>query len=702
MKQIRILFFHSILAFSTLFSVNGQSLEKWFPKEDLMKIGVYYYPEQWPEKQWSRDFQNMAKQGFQFTHIGEFAWTFMEPEEGKFDFKWLDEAINLASKNGLKVILCTPSAAPPVWLSEKYPETLVQNVEGTTMVHGSRTHCSWSSPKYRELVEKVNQELAKRYGKDKRIWGWQIDNEPSHYSAEYDYSAPVKTRFIEWLKVKYSTIDKLNESWGTSFWSIRYQNFEQIRIPNSRELPQPANPHAVLDYRRFTAAECAGFVSFQAKTLRKFVSDEQWITTNYMGSHNPNDPFLNKDLDFLTLTSYPVAGFAVGFGNEGFRINEPSALGQPLDYFRSIKGKTGVMELQPGQVNWGRYNPQPFPGAVRLWLYQSFGAGSAFVCAYRYRQPRFGGEQYHYGMVGPDGVTPSPGGLEYQQTIKEMAELKKSFKPEKEMPLRLKSMKTGILFKKDNIWDMNYQRQTSQWNPNLHVTKYYEALRALQAPVDFLEESSDFSEYPFLVAPAYQLVDQKLISKLTKYVQKGGNLILSCRFGQKDNNAQLWEGPFQEPLKKLAGIQVKFFDVLPDDKYGKVTYGGRNFEWNNWGEVLEPETTSTVLATYIDQYYKKGAAAVEKKLGKGTITYIGVETESFKMERELMKTLYGKVTGQTPDELADGLEVSYRDGLWVGMNFHSTENRTVNIPSSAKILLGERELKPCGVVVWTE
>jgi beta-galactosidase len=691
-----------LLLFLWMQDAGSQSLEKWFPKEDWMKIGVYYYPEQWPRKQWSRDFQNMSKQGFEFTHLAEFAWANLEPEEGKFDFEWLDEAINLAAKNNLKVILCTPSAAPPIWLTEKYPEVLMQNAEGVTQVHGSRTHASWSSMKYRELVDKVVSALAKKYGQDKRIWGWQIDNEPSHYSAEYDYSPAARARFIEWLRKKYKSIDKLNEVWGNAFWSIRYQTFEQIRIPNSRELPQLPSPHSMLDYKRFSAAECADFVSAQAKTLRNFISKDQWVTTNYMGFHLPNDPFLNKDLDFIATTSYPVAGFAVGFGPEGFRINDPAALGQPLDYFRSIKGITGVMELQPGQVNWGRYNPQPLPGAVRLWLYQSFGSGAGFVCSYRYRQPLSGGEQYHYGMVGPDGVTPSVGGLEYQQTIKEIKELRKSVKPTSGLPERLKAIKTGILYSRDNTWEMNFQKQTHQWNPTYHVTRYYETIRSLQAPVDFLDESADFSAYPFLVVPAYQLVDEDLNSKLLRYVEKGGNLVLSCRYGQKDKDAHLWEAPFQAPLKKLAGLQVRFFDVLPDERYGKVSCLGKNYEWNNWGEVLDPEPGTQVLAQYLDQFYKNAAAVCQRKQGKGTVTYIGVDSESFRLETEVLKQVYSKGANRVVEELPSGLDVRYRDGLWVGLNFHSSETRTVPIPSNAKILLGEKDLKPCGVVIWTE
>jgi len=679
----------------------AQTLEKWFPKEDLMKLGVYYYPEQWPRKQWDRDVKNIASMGFQFTHYAEFAWTFMEPEEGKFEFGWLDEAVDLAAKNGLKVIMCTPSAAPPIWLTEKYPETLIQNVDGLVQQHGSREHCSWSSMKYRALNEKIILEMAKRYGNDKRIWGWQIDNEPSHYSVE-DYSAVARARFIEWLKVKYTNIDKLNETWGTSFWSIRYQNFEQIRIPNSNEIPQQANPHAMLDFRRFNAAECADFISFQAKILKQKVSKDQWVTTNFMGQHIPNDPFLNKDLDFVTFTSYPVAGYAVGFGENGYRVNSPSFNGFPHDYFRSIKGTTAIMELQPGQVNWGKYNPQPLPGAVRLWLYQAFGQGSAFVCAYRYRQPLFGGEQYHYGMTTPDGVTPSPGAKEYIQTIKEIAELKAKFKPAKEYPAQLTLSKTAILYNRDNIWETNYQRQSYQWNAQFHITKYYDALRSLQVPVDFIEENADFSKYSFLIVPAYQLVDEALVAKLQKFAEKGGQLIITCRFAQKDKNAHLWEAQFQAPLKKLAGVNVRFFDMLPEDRYGKVAYQGKNYEWNNWAEILDNEPGTNTIATYFDQYYKTSSAISQKKSGKGSVTYIGVETDAFKLEKSVIKDIYEKALSRPLEELPDGLDINYRDGLWVATNFHSSENRKVSLSPKAKILLGEVDLKPCGVLVWTE
>jgi len=173
--------------------------ETYFQKKDLMTIGTYYYPEHWPQNQWSKDIKKMGELGFEFTHFGEFAWTFIEPSEGKFDFVWLDQAVALAAQNGIKVIMCTSSPTPPAWLAQQHPEILMVNDEGRTMQHGSRQQISWSSPVYRNYVAKMVEALAKHYANDQRIWGWQLDNEPSHY-GQYDYSDAAQESFKKWLQ----------------------------------------------------------------------------------------------------------------------------------------------------------------------------------------------------------------------------------------------------------------------------------------------------------------------------------------------------------------------------------------------------------------------------------------------------------------------------------------------------------------------
>ena len=201
----------------------------------MMTIGVYYYPEAWPPEQWERDIANIKRFGFEFIHVGEFAWTFMEPEEGQFDFAWLDRVVELAKKHGLKVIMCTPTPTPPIWLVQKHPEVLMVDDAGRTMVHGTRQHATWSSDVYRSYVAKIVTELGRHFGNNLNVWGWQLDNELSHYGRNYDYSEFSQQKFRQWLKAKYGSIENLNRDWGTAFWSQRYQNFDQIRMPNERE-----------------------------------------------------------------------------------------------------------------------------------------------------------------------------------------------------------------------------------------------------------------------------------------------------------------------------------------------------------------------------------------------------------------------------------------------------------------------------------
>jgi beta-galactosidase len=235
----------------------------------MMTIGAYYYPEAWPENQWARDMANMRKMGMEFVHMGDFAWAFMEPEEGKYQFDWLEKNVALAAQNGLKVILCTPTAAPPVWLARKHPEALMVDATGRRMNHGGRTQGDWSSPVFRDYAAKITTELAKRFGNDKRVWGWQLDNELSHYEKQYSYSQGATLSFRGWLRAKYVTIDKLNADWGTAFWSMVYQNFDQIEIPNQLEHPALPNPHAQLDFSRWFAEDAADYLRMQAGLLRK-------------------------------------------------------------------------------------------------------------------------------------------------------------------------------------------------------------------------------------------------------------------------------------------------------------------------------------------------------------------------------------------------------------------------------------------------
>jgi len=553
--------------------------KEFFDPARLSELGVYYYPEHWEESQWERDIAKIKELGFTFIHYGEFAWAMFEPEEGIYDFAWMDRAVALADKYDLKVIMCTPIATPPVWLTRKYPEILIQREDGTTWDHGARQHPSSSSDLFREYALKMTEKLAEHYGNDSRIWGWQLDNEPR---TALDYNEGSHKRFRIWLKNKYGTIENLNKAWGTAFWSQVYSDWDQINVPQMNGLF--TNNHMILDFQIFSSDEIASFLDEQAAMIRKYNGGEQWITTNLIPAYEEGHMRKMDELDFHVYTRYMVYGENFGIGRKGYRLGHVERIAMANDFFRPIDGVYGVMELQPGQVNWGQINPQPLPGAMRLWLWHVFAGESKFICTYRFRQPIYGTELYHYGIVGPDGVTVSNGGEEYRQFAEELEILRKNYDPEKTSNSKdYEARRTAILYNYENTLGMEHNKQTTEWNTLGHIEKYYNALKKFNAPVDIIDEREDFSKYNVMVAPAYQQINRELVGRWEEYVENGGNLVLTVRSGHKNRNAQLWEAPFGEPIYNLIGAKIDFYDLLLPHTPDNVVFDGKKYEWVSWG-----------------------------------------------------------------------------------------------------------------------
>lgn len=665
----------------------------WFNDKDLTLTGAYYYPEHWDESQWERDLKQMHELGFEFTHFAEFAWAQLEPQEGVYDFSWLDRAVALAAKYDLKVVMCTSTATPPVWLSRKYPEILLKSEDGTVQDHGARQHASFASPVYRKLAYRMIEELARHYGNDSRIIGWQLDNEPA---VQFDYNQAAEEAFREFLKEKYHhNIQELNAAWGTAFWSEVYSRFEEITLPKTAQMFM--NHHQILDYRRFAAKQTNDFLNEQCRLIKKYAKN-QWVTTNYIPDYDKGHIGGSKDLDFVSYTRYMVYGDNEGIGRRGYRVGNPLRIAMANDFFRPVNGTYGVMELQPGQVNWGSINPQPLPGAVRLWLWSVFAGGSDFICTYRYRQPLYGTEQYHYGIVGTDGVTVTPGGREYEQFMKEIRSLRKDYRPKEDKPETYLKRKTAILWNPENYWSIDRQKQNATWNTFAHVDKYYRTLKSYAAPVDFISEEKDFSQYPVMIVPAYQLADKELVARWKKYVEEGGNLVLTCRTAQKDRFGRLPEAPFGSMIDELTGNHMEFYDLLLPQDPGQVKMDGKVYTWNTWGEILQPGASNEVWATYTNEFYEGKPAVTFRKLGKGSVTYIGVDSSDGALERQVLDKLYSRLQIEVMN-LPYGVTMEYRNGLGIVLNY-SDQPYQFALPQGAKVLIGTPDIATAGVLVF--
>ncbi|SFA40983.1 beta-galactosidase [Pedobacter suwonensis] len=677
--------------------VKSQTAGAYFPEKDLITTGIYYYPEHWKENQWERDIKKISEMGYEFVHLAEFAWFKMEPEEGHFDFAWLDKVVNLCAKYKLKVVMCTPSATTPAWMRVNYPETFIMDGHYIRAEHGTRGLGSIVNSKYRLFVQKIVNEMAKRYGKNKNITGWQLDNEPD---AKPDYSLSSQEAFRQWLKNKYKTINALNDAWGTAFWSQWYNSFDQVMIHNTSLVGWWGNnPHALLDFKRYCADTQAEFLDFQAGLLRESISKAQYVTTNYTAVSTGADPGRTKKVDFAAYTAYPNGG-SDNIGETGFRLGDSRVLLFASAYYQQLGGLSGVMEIQPGPVNWGSYNPLLLPGTVRMWLYHSFATGGKLACSYRFRQILYGAEQYHSGVVQTDGTTPSPGGEEYIQFNKEIKQLRKLYKSGAKMPEKLAKRSTAILWNLENYWSIDRQKQTSQWDTWGYPVKFMEIAKSLGAPVDVINETADFSKFKVLIVPAYEMADAVLIKKWQNYVAKGGHLVITCRTATKNRMGHFWEEQTAAPITDLIGAEILSTDMLSSHNKGDVQIASKHYNWNSWADLLQARSNSTVVGTYQNQFYKGKPAVVKRNIEKGTVTYIGVATTDFELEKDILANAYTDA-GATTENYPKGIYVYWRDGYYFAVNYSSADY-TFNLPKTAQLIIGKKTLEPAGVIVWTE
>jgi beta-galactosidase len=276
--------------------------------------------------------------------------------------------------------------------------------------------------------------------------------------------------------------------------------------------------------------------------------------------------------------------------------------------------------------------------------------------------------------------------------------LRQNYRPEAAVPAAYAARRTAILTSFDSRWDIENHKQTVRWDTMDHALKYYRALKELGCPTDVITEDKDFGAYPFLVVPADQLVDAALVGRWRTYAENGGHLILTCRTGEKDRRGHLWEGPWAQPILGLIGAKIKFYDDLPAPYVAHVSSGGKTYPWASWGEVLAPDPGTEPLAHYSDQYYAGGVAAVTRSLGRGTVTYIGVDSEDGSLEAALVRGVFERARVPV-EKFDDGFLVDWRDGFWVATNFTEKTERAP-IPAGARVLVGSPVLGPAGVAVW--
>ena len=656
-------------AFSALLAISfhpafAQATE--YSDKPPLLLGAAWYPEQWPESRWDADLSLMETAHIHLVRVGEFAWSAMEPSEGNYDFGWLDRAIEMAAKHHICVVLGTPTAAPPDWLTTKYPDTLRVNENGVRDEHGNRQQFSFASTRYRQFAHEIAEKMAERYGHNPNVVGWQLDNE----YAEPSFDPEAKAQFHAWLKAKYGTIANLNNQWTTAYWSQTYDNFDEIPVRQDHE-----NPALLLEWRRFVSDTWKSYSANQISAIRPHADKRQFITTNTMGWFDGFDEYIvHSNLDIAAWDDY--------IGSEHYDYFDNGAR---HDLARGFKNKNfWVMETQPGFVNWHSINSTLARGQVRDMAWQAIGHGADAVEYWQWRSALNGQEQYHGTLIGADG-TPVPVYNEIKQVGEEFE------KAGNAIAGTTPQSSVALINDYDSRWAINFQRHNHEFDPVKEMVAFYKPLRNQAQAVDVISVHAALDKYKLVVAPALNVLPKDTAEHLLDYVNQGGNLVLGPRSGMKDQYNALNVERQPGPLVDALGGRVEQFYALEDEVpiSGDLGSGTASI----WAEQLSTKSPDThVLLRYgaSNGWLDDQPAAITRKVGKGSITYVGAWLNDDLMAKLAASLLQQSGVQPIIPNTPDGVEVCLRSGpdksVLILINHNQTEAH-VDVPHAMNDLL---------------
>jgi beta-galactosidase len=678
-------------------------------KAEQFQLGACYYPEHWTEELWKDDFHRMREMGFSIIRVAEFAWSIFEPNEGEFHFEMFDKVMDLAHEYGIDVIMGTPTATPPAWLTYKYPEILNVSQQGVQYQHGQRRHYNYNSSKYRELSARITRKMAEHYNTHPALVGWQIDNE-LNCEINVFYSESDHRAFREWLKAKYGSLDRLNEAWGAVFWNQTYSDWEQVHLTRPSVSDSP-NPHQALDEKRFISDSAISFAKLQADIIRE-ASPKQWVTTNGVFGHLDSHQMTDELLDFISYDSYP--NFSTIYPDKGERPLLDRKWSQNLSVTRSISSNFCVMEQQSGPGGWVNKMemPSPKPGQMRLWTYQSAAHGADMILYFRWRTATVGTEIYWHG-INEYHNQPTRRVQEAAQIGKELAAIGERIVG------TLYQANVAIVRDYDNDWD----GELDNWHGQLQgksVSAWFKALQYNHIPADIIylrnkSESTDLSKYKTLIYPHPAILTESAATVLKEYVKRGGTLILGARSGYKDADGHCPMVPMPGYAAELCGVTVEEFTLIgpyeqtPEilmKKNGKET----RFTADSFNDILQLEAASAeVLAVYENTYYSGKPALVKNSYGDGTAFYYGA---AFNVQSASALIDVLGITSPAADliTMPETIELSIRknpvsgESLIFLLNYSGSE-QIVSLKTELEDLIadknvsGEVKLEPYGVLI---
>ena len=584
-------------------------------KLDKIWFGGDYNPDQWDEKTIDEDMRLFKKAHINMVTLPVFSWAKLEPEEGRYDFEWLDRLLDKLAANGIGVNLATPTTAQPAWLSTKYPEVLPVDIQGRRRTHGMRVFFCYNSPKYRERSAAIAGAMAQRYAHHPALKIWHIANE----YGTYCYCPICRGRFIEWLQKRYGSLEKLNERWFTSFWGRTLYDWQEIQLPTELNDDYRFNPTIQLDYMRFVTDSTADCFTNEYQAIRKYCPDIP-IQTNMSGYIKKLDQFvMAKRMDIIGWDNYP------------WPTDDKSLVALKHDIMRGLKGGQSYMlaEQSPNQQNWQPYNKLKRPGEVRLLSYQAMARGADTCLFFQMRQSIAGQEKFHGAIISHAGHENTRVFREAEKLGHELEALGGAF-------LRGRTpAKAALLMDWNNWWALELASGPSKDMDYLRtLARYYKPFHDRNIPVDFLNPAgdTDYSGYSLVVAPMLYMTKPGVAERLTEYVKAGGTLVATVMSGIADENDRCVFGEYPGKLKDALGVWVEETDALRPEESNRMVmeesaaFPEKSYSCSFLCDLMHARTAQP-LAVYGDDFYAGMPCVTKNRFGKGAAYYIGTQPE---------------------------------------------------------------------------
>ena len=643
----------------------------------FVAYGGDYTPEQWTADVWEEDARLMQEAGVTLVTLAVFAWAKLEPADGRYDFSWLDQVIDLLFAHGVRVDLATSTASPPPWLIRLHPEILPANEDGVTLWHGSRRHYCPHSRAYREHATRLVTALAEHYRDHPALALWHIDNEYACHFSECFCEASVAA-FRQWLQDRHGTLENLNKAWGTAFWSQTYYDWQEIQAP--RRTPAFINPSQRLDWERFCSDSWLACFEDQKAILRRITPDLP-LTTNFMSFHRPLDYWkFAASEDIVSFDCYPDT-------------SQPDWMvesGMGFDLMRSIgKGRPWLlMEQAPTHVNWRQRNATKRPGVMRLQSYQAMARGSDGIMFFQWRASLAGAEKFHSAML-PHASTDS---RVWREVTSLGAELKKL---DGVLSSRMRA-ETAILFDWENWWALERDAKVSNDIRLLpQVKAIYAELFRRNISVDFAPPESDLSRYRLVIAPNLYMVSDLSARNIEHYVAQGGTILMTFFSGIVDGNDHVRPGRLPVPFSDLLGMWIEEFVAYQEAQTNVVeTVDGPTCSCELWSDIIHL-TGAEALGYYREDYFAGQPAITRHHFGKGTSYYLSTALAPEGLAWLLTQACLD--AGVKPNlNTPPGVEVTRRsDGshTWLFMLNHTSEEVSVSLPEQGKDLISGNMVK---------